>query len=128
MMSSKNQNYHICEILYNIYKDNIFQNKKEIKFFSINAPSFIKDTEHFGHCLELIDAAVNPYHIATLNKQLDKAEIENVCHDIDEECLITLLEYQNIKIEKKTRHRSNYIGIGDRVQSHKDKLKKETNK
>ena len=28
MASSKTQNYHICEILYNLYKYHIFQNKK----------------------------------------------------------------------------------------------------
>ena len=44
MESSKTQNYHIHDILYNIYEDNIFQNKKEINFISITAPYFIKDT------------------------------------------------------------------------------------
>ena len=76
MASSKNQNYHICEINYNFYEDNIFQNKKQIKFVSITALSFIKETEHFGHCMALIDAAVNPYHIATLKKNLDKADVK----------------------------------------------------
>ena len=28
MASSKTRNYHIYEIIYNLYKDNIFQNKK----------------------------------------------------------------------------------------------------
>ena len=28
MASSKTQNYHICEILYNLYEYNIFKNKK----------------------------------------------------------------------------------------------------
>ena len=28
MDSSKNRNYHICKITYNLYEDNIFQNKK----------------------------------------------------------------------------------------------------
>ena len=46
MASSKTQNYHICEIIYNIYEDNIFQNKKEIKFFSITAIYFIKNIEN----------------------------------------------------------------------------------
>ena len=45
LASSKTWNYHICEIIYNIYEDNIFQNKKEIKFVSITALSFIKDTK-----------------------------------------------------------------------------------
>ena len=36
--SSKTRNYHISEILYNLYKDNIFQNKKHINFISITAP------------------------------------------------------------------------------------------
>ena len=66
----------MCEVIYNLYKDNIFQNKKEIKFFSINAPSFIKDTENFGHCMELLYVAMNPDHISTLKKQLDKAELK----------------------------------------------------
>ena len=76
MTSSKTRNYHICEILYNLYKDNIFQNKKYIKFFSITALSVIKDTANFSHCVDLIYAAVNPYHIVTLNKQLEKVEIK----------------------------------------------------
>ena len=64
-------------------------------------------------------------HIATLKKQLDKGEIV-FCHDTDKECLITLLKYQNIKRETKTRHTRNYMGIGARVQSHKAKINKET--
>ena len=83
--SSKTRNYHICEIIYNIYEDNIFQNNKEIKFVSITETSFIKYTANFGHCVDLIDAAVKPYHISTLKKQLGKAEIKNVCREIDEE-------------------------------------------
>ena len=75
MESSKTRNYNIYEILYNIYKDHIFQNEKEIKFFSITAPSFIKGTSKFGHCKDFIDAAVNPDHISTLKKQLDKVEL-----------------------------------------------------
>ena len=75
-VSSKTQNYHIREIIYNIYEDNIFQNKKEIKLVSINAPSFIKDTAKFGHWMELIDDSVNPNYIAILNSQLDKAELK----------------------------------------------------
>ena len=71
----KTQKYNICKILYNLYEDDIFQNKTEIKFFSITAPPFIKYTEKFGHCMELIDAAVKPYHITTLKKQLDKADL-----------------------------------------------------
>ena len=35
----------------------------------------------------IIYAAVKPYHITTLKKQLDKAELKHVCRDIDEECL-----------------------------------------
>ena len=76
MSSSKTLNYHICGTLYNLYEDNIFQNKKYIKFISITAPSFIKDTTKFGHCTELINSEVNPYHIATLKKQLDKEELK----------------------------------------------------
>ena len=74
--------------------------------------------------MEIIDAAVKSYHIETLKKQLDKAELKNVCRGIDEECLVTFLDYQNIKREKNTRHKSNYMGIGARAQSHKAKLKK----
>ena len=33
--SSKTQNYHIRDIIYNLYEYDIFQNKKEIKFVSI---------------------------------------------------------------------------------------------
>ena len=69
MASIETRNYNIYDILYNIYEDNIFQNKKEIKFVSIADPSFMKDTENFGHCMEPINAAVKPYHIITLNKQ-----------------------------------------------------------
>ena len=75
MASSKTWNYHICEILYNIYEDNIFQNKNEIKFVSITSPSFINETAKFFHWTDLIDYALNPYHISTLDKQLDKAEL-----------------------------------------------------
>ena len=70
MASSKTRNYKILEILYNLCEDNIFHNKKEIRFVSIIALSFIKDTEKFGHCMELINAAVNPYHIKSLKRQL----------------------------------------------------------
>ena len=65
MASSKSRNYHIHDILYNIYKDNIFYNNKEIKFVSITSMPFIKETDIFGYCMELIDAAVNPDHIET---------------------------------------------------------------
>ena len=103
-----------------------FITRKEIRFVSITALSFIKDTEKFGHCMELIDAAVKPDHAQSLKKQLDKVEIIFV-HEIDEDCLITLLEYHNIKRETKKRHKSNYMSFGARAQSHKAKLKKETN-
>ena len=72
MESSKTWIYQILEIIYNIYEDNTFHNKKEIKFVSITALSFIKDTAYFGHCMEFIDAAVKKYHIKSLQKQLDK--------------------------------------------------------
>ena len=104
MASIKTRNHHICDILYNIYEDNIFQNKKEIKFVSIADPSFMKGTEKLGHCMEIIDAEVKPYQIETLKKQLDKADLNFFCHDIDEKWLITLLEYQNIKRDTKKRH------------------------
>ena len=38
--------------------------------------SFIKYTANFGHCMDIIDAEVNPDHIAALKKQLDKAELK----------------------------------------------------
>ena len=44
MVSSKTWNYPICEILYNIYEDNLFQNNKDVNFVSVTAKSFIKDT------------------------------------------------------------------------------------
>ena len=74
MASSKTQNYKILGIIYNLYEVNTFQNKKEIKYILIAALSFIKDTAKFGH-MEFIDAAVKPYHIESLKKQLDKAEM-----------------------------------------------------
>ena len=48
------------------------------------------------------------------------------CHNIGEKFLITLLEYQNIKIDTKKSHKINYMRVGARVQSQKSKLKKET--
>ena len=78
MASSKTRNYYICEIIYNIYKYNIFQNKKEIKFVSITDPPFIKDTANFGHCMKLIDDTVNTDHIATLKKKMDKVELKQL--------------------------------------------------
>ena len=76
MMSSKTWNYHTCDILYIIYKDNIFYKNKEIKFVSITSLPFIKDTDIFGYYMELIDAAVNPDHIATFKKLLDKSQLK----------------------------------------------------
>ena len=92
MDSSKIRNYHIGDSLYNIYEYNIFQNKKEINFISITAPPFIKETKNPGRFVEIIHSAVNPYHIETLNKQLDKVELNIVCRDIDNPCLITILK------------------------------------
>ena len=63
MASSKNRNYHIHEILYNINEFLIFQNKEEIKFVFITDPLFINDTSKFDHCMDIIDAAVNPDQI-----------------------------------------------------------------
>ena len=77
--------------------------------------------------MEIIDAVLNPYHISNLKKQLDKENPKHFFHDIDDQCLITLLEYHSIKRDTKTRHKSKYTGVVDRVQSHKDKFKKETN-
>ena len=75
MSSGKTQSYHIRDIIYSLYKDNIFQNKKKIKFISITDPSFIKDTSNFGHCMELIDAAVKPNNIVSIKKNLGKADL-----------------------------------------------------
>ena len=47
--------------------------------------------------MELIDAAVKPYHIKILKKQLDKVEILNI-YDVDKKWLIYLLDYQNINV------------------------------
>ena len=77
--------------------------------------------------MELIYAAVKPYYIETLKNHFDKVKLKYVCHCIDEQCLINLLKYQSIKRDTKTRHNINYIGLGSEVQSHKNKLKKETN-
>ena len=76
MASSKTRKYHTREILYNIYEDSIFHKNKEIRFVFINAQSFIKETEKFGQCIDLIYATVNPDHIATLKKHLDKAKLK----------------------------------------------------
>ena len=74
--------------------------------------------------MDIIDDEMKPYHIATLKKQLDRAELNNICHEIDEQCLITILKHHNIKRDTKTRHKINYMGVGARVQSHKSRLKK----
>ena len=76
MASSRTRNYHNCDIIHNIYKDNLFKNNKEIKFISTTALYFIKDKATFGHSMDLIDATVKPYNMARLKKQLDKAEIK----------------------------------------------------
>ena len=75
--------------------------------------------------MEIIDAAVNPYHITTLKIQLGKAELKCVCRGIYGKCLITLPEYQNIKRDTNKRHKRNYMGVGARLQSHKAKIKEE---
>ena len=74
MASSKTRNHHTHDIIYNLCKSNIFQNKKEIKFISITDPSFINYAAKLGNCMEPIDASLNAYHISTLKKKLDKAE------------------------------------------------------
>ena len=76
MASSKTRNYHICDILFNICKDNIFHNNKYIKFISIISPSFIHDTKKFSHCMELINAIVKSDQIETFKIKLDKAEMK----------------------------------------------------
>ena len=42
--------------------------------------------------MDIIDDAVKPDQIETLEKQLDKVEIKTVCHGIDDILLITLLK------------------------------------
>ena len=82
MESSKNQKYCIRDIICNIYEENIFHKNKESKFIYIMDTSFINYTARFGHFVNIIDDAVNPYHISSLNKQLDKSDIKNICHGI----------------------------------------------
>ena len=84
LASSKNQNYRIGEIIYNIYEDNIFQNKNEIYFVSITPLSFIKYTANVGHWMELTNTSVKPYDIVTLKKQLYKVELKPFCRYIYE--------------------------------------------
>ena len=36
----------------------------------------IEYTENFGYCMDIINAAENPYHIVTLKKHMDKAELK----------------------------------------------------
>ena len=73
--------------------------------------------------MDLFDAEVNPYDISTLQKQLDKAELKYFLCDIDQQCLINHLKCHNIKIETKTTHKNNYMGLGPREHTHKAKLK-----
>ena len=72
MESSKNRNYHIREIIYNIYEENIIQIKTEIKFISITDSYFTNYTEQFGHYMDLIDDAVKPDNITNPKKQFYK--------------------------------------------------------
>ena len=41
---------------------------------SVPDTSFINYKEMFSNCMDLLYAAVKPYHLVTLNKYLDKAE------------------------------------------------------
>ena len=69
-----------------------------MKLIFITALSFIKDKANFYHYMEIINAAVNPDHISSLKIQLDKAELKQFYHEIDEHCLINILKvpsYQN---------------------------------
>ena len=54
-------------------------------------------------------------------------DVNNVCHDIGEQCLVTILTYHNIKGEANTSNMRSYIVLVDRVNKHKAKPKKETN-
>ena len=47
--------------------------------------------------MELLDPALKPYHIVTLEKDLDMEELKNTIHRIDERYLMTILEYHDIK-------------------------------
>ena len=76
----------------------------------------------FGKFMEIIDTRVKLDQISTLKEHLDKVEIKFFCHDIVEQCLITLLGYQNIRRDTNKRHKSNYMGFEAIFQSHKDKL------
>ena len=58
--------------------------------------------------MELIYAALKPYHIKCLNKQFPNVNLKNFFHDIDEQCLINILKYRNFKIETKTKNKSNH--------------------
>ena len=49
------------------------------------------------------------------------------CHKIEEQCLVNLLNWQNITGETETIHKRNYKELEARVKRHKDKPKKETN-
>ena len=62
----------------------------------------------------VINAVVKPYHIATLKKNLDRAELNIFFCNIDEQCLINFLEYQNIKRDKRkgTRATKRALGLG----------------
>ena len=111
MASSRAQNYHICDKIYNLYEGNVFEKKIEIKFIPITALYVVQDKTRLNCCIWIIVDAVKPYHILILKKNLDQERLKNVCHDIDAQCLITLLEYQHIKEEKNTNHKSNYMGI-----------------
>ena len=81
--SSKTRNCYIHDIIYSICEDNIFKNKKEIKFISIIDRSFKNGIKKFCRGMELINAAVKPYHIEILKKQLNKVDLQNAFHGVD---------------------------------------------
>ena len=58
MASSKTQNYHIRDILYILYEDNIY----------LTNMSLIQVKEDLCQSMELINSSVKPDYIATLKK------------------------------------------------------------
>ena len=76
--------------------------------------------------MEIIDAAANPNNIPSFEKYLDKVDLNSFC-DIEKQCLMTLLECQNIKKQTDRIHKINFIGPGYRAKKQNTKLNKETN-
>ena len=86
--------------------------------------SFIKDKSHFGHCIELLNASVKPYHISSFKNQLDESDLKIIVVTFSNSTLWLSL-ITTIYIKTETRENINYMVLGDRVHKHKDRLKKE---